>query len=183
MIIRRNTILYTGGLTPYALKLGLTNGSVPAWTSGYAIKIRGNPADKAVVDGNVFKHESRGDAIDQNGGCGFGDNVTNPINVLPNNVFGSDPAAENHPSCDFAGDGQLDEFMTTGVTWWAKSPVTHQWRYLNTMRERLSEIALGHFDNDAVCDVTPGPINPFRAPATYSKSGTGPWVPFLVNAQ
>ncbi len=186
MIIQRNTILYTGGLTPYALHLGLTNGPLPVFTSGYAIKIRGNPADKAVVDDNVFKHSSRGDAIAQNGDGGFPDDkITNPIDVRPDNVFGFDPTAENLPSCDFAGDGQLDQFMATGVTWWAKSPTTLQWRYLNTMPERLSDIQLGHFDNDSVCDVVPRSANPFilRGPKTYSKSGMGPWVPFLVTAQ
>jgi hypothetical protein len=182
MIIERNTILYTGGLTPYALELGLVNGPLPVWTSGYAIKIRGNPADKAVVDNNVFKHDSRDDAISQNGNPGYGDNITNPIDVRPNNVFGSDPTLALG-TCDFAGDGQVDEFMATGVTWWAKSPTTHQWRYLNTMRERLSELQLGRFDKDAMCDVVPGPVNPFRPPNKYSKNGTGPWVPFLVNSQ
>jgi hypothetical protein len=94
-----------------------------------------------------------------------------------------DPLAAIHSSCDFAGDGQLDEFMTTGVTWWAKSPITNQWRYLNTMREQLADIPLGRFDNDAVCDVAPRSNNPFRAPSTYSKSGTGPWTPTHVTAQ
>jgi hypothetical protein len=111
MIIQRNTVLYTKGL---------------------AIKIRGNPADKAVIEENVFKHGSSSDAIAQNGNCGFGDNITNPIDVRPNNTFldGVDPTAELW-SCDFVGDGQEDRFMTTGVTWWALSPVTNEWRYLN----------------------------------------------------
>lgn len=156
IIIQRNTILYT---------------------AGYAIKIRGNPADKAVVDGDVFRHHSRGDAIAQNGDPGWGDNITNPIDVRPNNVFGSDPTTQLG-ACDFAGDGRPDQFMATGVTWWAKSPVTLQWRYLNTMRERLPDIVLGKFDGNAVCDVALRPLNPIGQPVTYSKSGTGPWVPF-----
>jgi hypothetical protein len=154
MIIERNTILYTKGL---------------------AIKIRGNPADKAVIDGNVFKHKNRGDAIGQNGEPSyFGDDITNPIDVRPNNVFGVDPTTELG-SCDFFGDGQQDQFMATGVTWWAKSPVTGQWRYLNTMKERLSQLQLVRVDNDAVCDVAMRTLRPEMAPQTYSKSGTGPW--------
>lgn len=154
IIIERNTILYTNGL---------------------AIKIRGNPADKAVVDGNVFKHKNRGDAIAQNGEPSwFGDDITKPIDVRPNNVFGVDPTTELG-NCDFFGDGQQDQFMATGVTWWAKSPVTGQWRYLNTMKERLPQLQLLKVDNDAVCDVAMRTPRPEMAPRTYSKSGTGPW--------
>ena len=162
MMIERNTILYTQGL---------------------AIKIRGNPADKVVVDGNVFKHKTPGDAIHQNGDCGglesvlFGEpSPTKPIDVRPNNAFGVDPMAELG-SCDFFGDGKQDQFMATGVTWWAKSPVTHQWRYLNTMPERLTELQLRKIDDDAVCDVAPRTRRPEELPAKYSKSGTSAWVP------
>ena len=66
--------------------------------------------------------------------------------------------------------------MATGVTWWAKSPVTQQWRYLNTRQERLPQLLLGRIDNDAICDVAIRPPRPEMAPRTYSKSGTGPWV-------
>jgi hypothetical protein len=157
MIIVRNTILYT---------------------AGHAIKIRGNPADKAVVDGNVFKH-GRSGAIAQNGGCGYGDNITNPIQVRPNNVFGIDPMTELG-SCDFFGDGQQDQFMATGVTWWAKSPVTQQWRYLNTMPERISELKLVDIDGDGLCDVAPKTSRPEVLPEKYSKSGTSPWLPRVI---
>ncbi len=158
MIIERNTILYTAGT---------------------AIKIRGNPADKAVVRNNVFKHDNRGDAIAQNGYCGFGDNITNPIIVEPDNVFKADPMKELG-SCDFFGDGREDKFMATGVTWWALSPVTQQWRYLNTMTERWPELEVGKLDADAICDVFPRRSNPLVRPEKYSKSGTGPWVPLDV---
>jgi len=157
IIIERNTILYT---------------------KGWAIKIRGNPADKAVVDGNVFKHKS-GDAIDQNGEPGFGDNISNPIDVRPNNVFGANPLDEL-ASCDFVGDGKQDLFMATGVTWWAKSLYTCQWRYLNTMAERLPQLELVDIDNDGKCDVALRPPNPTVPPRKYSKNGTGPWVPVLI---
>jgi hypothetical protein len=155
IIIERNTILYT---------------------SGNAIKIRGNPADKAVVDGNVFKNGSRSDAIAQNGGCGWGDNITNPIDVRPNNVFGTDPTTEL-ASGDFFGDGQLDDFMATGVTWWARSPTTGHWRYLNTMRERLPELQLGKIDDDPIWDVVPRTRRLGELPEKWSRSGTTPWLP------
>jgi hypothetical protein len=149
MIIERNTILYT---------------------AGRAIKIRGNPADKVVVDGNVFANPDRSDAIAQNGACGWGDNITKPIDVRPNNVFGIDPTIELG-SCDFFGDGQQDQFMATGVTWWAKSPVTQQWRYLNTMPQRLPELQLGDVDHDGKCDIA------LRSTNNYSRNGGSPWVP------
>jgi hypothetical protein len=153
LLIERNTVLYT---------------------DGHAIKIRGNPADRAVAEANVFKEASRSDAIAQKGGCGWGDNISNPIDVRSSNVFGLDPTTETAP-CDFAGDGQMDDFMATGVTWWARSPVTGQWRYLNTMKERLAQVQLGHFDVDAVCDVILRPPRPTMVPRTYSPGGTGPW--------
>ncbi|MEO8627475.1 MAG: hypothetical protein ABI612_05155 [Betaproteobacteria bacterium] len=104
----------------------------------------------------------------------FGDNISNPIDVRPNNKFGVDALSELG-SCDFFGDGQQDQFMATGVTWWAKSPTTQQWRYLNTMAETLAQVQLRKIDGDAVCDVALKTSNP--AGAKYSKSGTGPWEP------
>ena len=59
MLIERNTLLYTGGPRPL--------GPVTVHENGLAIKIRGNPKDRVLVDGNVFAHSSRGDAIAQNG--------------------------------------------------------------------------------------------------------------------
>lgn len=158
--IERNTVLYTNGL---------------------AIKIRGNPRDKCVVDGNVFQHSSHSDAIGQNGECNFwgGDDISNPIDVRPNNQFGVHPLQELG-SGDFFGDGKLEQFMATGVTWWARSPVTQQWRYLNTMSQRLPELLLAKVDSDSVCDVVLRPPNPDLPPTQYSKSGTGPWKPIPV---
>lgn len=156
ILIERNTILYT---------------------SGHAIKIRGNPADKAVVDGNVFKNGSRSDAIAQTGSCGgWGDNITKPIDVRTNNLFGEDPMT-TLGSCDFFGDGQQDQFMATGATWWAKSPVTQQWRYLNTKPQKLPQLRLTRVDSDAICDVALRAARSEVRRELYSKSGTGPWMP------
>ena len=177
MIIQRNTVLYTGG---------------PDWHWGHngnAIKIRGNPVDKALVDGNVFRHDEPHDAIAQNGdlliSCAaivdwpcitVGEWITRPIIALPNNVFGANPLAQT-ASCDFVGDGQKDEFMATGVTWWAKSLVTQQWRYLNTMPETLAQLQLADWDHDGVCDVAERSAAPDVAPRRYSASGVAPWTP------
>src|SRR5262245_1301768 len=196
MLIERNTVLYIGKGSDYGLG---PQSFVPEWTytRGLAIKIRGNPVDKAVVDGNVFRHPNRGAAIAQNGGVykrcsifgwpcyGTGEGpITNPIKVLPNNVFDVNPLSALHPesdSCDFGGsrDGKKDLFMATGVTWWARSPVDSQWRYLNTMPEGRQQLELGDFDSDGICDIGERPPTPGMLPRRYSKSGTGPWVPLI----
>ncbi len=142
MIIERNTVLYT---------------------NGNAIRIRGNPVDEAVVDRNVFAHENKDDAIAQNGNCSyyFGDNITNPIKVTPTNVFGADPMSELG-NCHFAGDEVQDQFMASGVTWWVRSGLTGQWRYWNTMSEKVSELQFQDFDGDGICDVLPRTAIPRR---------------------
>jgi hypothetical protein len=181
IIIERNTILYTGGHYLWDVLSDIFG------SRGYAIKIRGDPADKAVVDSNVFKHGSSREAIAQNDNCHG--KKTHPI-IQANNIFGRDPMKELG-SCNFAGYGVglQDAFMVTGVTWWAWSPVTMQWRYLNTMSEpaadlakgqQLSDLKLGDMDGDGVCDVAPKIRLPHQPANLYSKSGTGPWVPLNV---
>ncbi|HEY5810571.1 MAG TPA: hypothetical protein VIT67_21560, partial [Povalibacter sp.] len=152
------------------------------YTAGAAIKIRGNPFDKAVVDGNVFSHGDSGSAIKQTGTCGLtGGDIFNPIDVRPNNIFGVDPMKEL-AQCDFVGDGKLDDFMATGATWWAQSHETGEWRYLNTMKESLPQLMVGKMDHDDICDVALKPSQPGMAPQMYSKSGTGPWIPLVIGA-
>jgi hypothetical protein len=166
IIIERNTVLYDGSRTHWWMLPG----------KGHAIKIRGNPIDKAVADSNVFKHKSRSDAIAQNGEPGFGDNITNPIQVS-NNVFDCGDLTAELGRGDFFGDGLEDDFLATGVTWWARSPTTEQWRYLNTMKERLPELQLGKIDGDAIWDVAPRTRQFGTPPEKYSKSGTSAWLP------
>jgi hypothetical protein len=161
LMIERNTILYV---------------------KGSAIKIRGNPADKAVADQNVFKNSRDGSpiagpfpfltypTIDQTGDCDS-DDITNPIQVLTTNVFNRDPMQQLE-SCNF-GSGRQDQFMATGVTWWAKSAVTGQWYYLNTMPEMLPQLHIADFDGDGICDVAKE-LNPRQQ--YYSKSGRTPWI-------
>jgi len=167
MIIQRNTILYTNAA---------------------AIKIRGNPEDKAVVDRNVFAWGNRFDAIAQNGSCswwkfwsgidlftGEDGDITNPIKVTATNVFGADPMSKLG-SCRFAGDEVEDQFMASGVTWWVRSGLTGQWRYLNTMSEQVSELQFQDLDGDGICDVLPRMRFPETIPKKYSKGGRTPWL-------
>ncbi|RDZ28158.1 hypothetical protein DX914_03165 [Lysobacter silvisoli] len=157
MLIERNTVLYD---------------------AGYAIKIRGNPTDKAVVDGNAFRLGSQGSAIAQNGDTD-GD-ITRPIQVRPNNRYGIADPTTRLGRCDFDGDGTLDEFMTTGVTWWARSTAQPQWRYLNTQPQMLAQLELRDMDGDRICDVVRTASSPLGGSLRkmYSRSGTGAWTYF-----
>ncbi len=156
MIIERNTILYV---------------------NGNAIKIRGNPIDKVVVDANVFRHKTADDAIAQNGDPGITNTPSKPITVEPTNTWDCGDLLADLGKGDFFGDGQLEDFMATGVTWWARSPITGHWRYLNTMKERLPQLQLIHVDGDAICDVAPKMRELAAAPPEkYSKGGTTPWL-------
>jgi hypothetical protein len=205
IIIERNTILYTGGSERW---LGVRRF---VWNKdGYAIRIRGNPLDKAVVDGNVFVNDVNA-AIRQNGENSDDETPTNPITVLDNNVFNADDPCEELLQGNFEKDidcgierlhgrfdeehpditpevspgdpvGPQDDFMATGVTWWARSRATGQWRYLNTMKERVPQLQIGTFTDDDISDVgTPRPPHADRVPVPMppekvSKSGAGPWI-------
>lgn len=157
MLIERNTLLYD---------------------AGYAIKIRGNPTDRVVVDGNVFRHSSRSDAIAQNGDTDG--NITRPVQVLRNNRYSiADPTGQPG-QCDFDGDGRTDDFITTGVTWWARSSAQAQWHYLNTQPQQLPQLELRDMDGDRHCDVIlrPDPRHGGTHVPKYSRRGTGPWMYF-----
>lgn len=179
LLIRRNTLLYTGGLRQVT-----ANGpALNIWDHGAAIKIRGNPADQAVVDGNVFKLPNSDAAIVQNGSTNpLVSGITNPVKVLANNVFGADTMA-TLGQCDFVGDGRADAFMATGVTWWARSPVTQHWRFLNAMPGALSQLLLGDVDGDGRCDVAIKPAQSYLPPRQYSSAGSGGWQTFGVQAR
>jgi len=179
LLITRNTILYTGGLR----LLSSTGPQLNVWDAGLAIKVRGNPADRAVIDGNVFRHTSRDAAMQQNGnGIWPLAQISKPLTVLANNVYGADPMA-SLGQCDFVGDGKLDAFMATGVTWWAKSPVTQQWRFLNAMPGELSQLMLYDLSGDGRCDVVIKPARSYLPPTHYSSGGTSGWLPYLPVAQ
>jgi hypothetical protein len=147
LMIERNTILYT---------------------KGSAIKIRGNPLDKAVADENVFKNNRAGvvewgpvagwftlhPTIDQTGDCDpIWSDVTNPVQISTTNVFDRDPT-QQLANCNFGSRQEPadppDQFMATGVTWWAKSAKSGRWYYLNTMPEMLPQLHIVDLDGDGV---------------------------------
>ncbi|MEQ1559927.1 MAG: hypothetical protein ABL933_13445 [Methyloglobulus sp.] len=170
MLIERNTVLYDGShYYDY-------NGQ-KKYNHGYAIKIRGNPKNKVYIDDNVFAHDNSSLGIHQNGdGNGLYDGtITNPITVTTNNRWGAKPL-NNIVKCDFTGDGLPDDFMATGVTWWVKSAVTGQWKFLNAKYEKQDQLIVQDFDGDGVCDVVLKPQNPLNAPYIYAKSGVGNWI-------
>jgi hypothetical protein len=122
---------------------------------GTAIKVRGNPAQGAIADHNVFQHP------DEWGGC-LDDAAlvqTDPgINLAStNNTFGADfDDMAVSAVCDFDGDGSADDFLATGATWWYTpgAGANQVWRYLYTSSKRLNQLALGDVNADGICDVT-----------------------------
>jgi hypothetical protein len=117
------------------------------YASDHAIKLRGTPEVGMFVGQNVFANHLR-----------FEDAATQEETGLveePGNVFGYNGKLQLG-SCDFDGDGVLDSFMATGVTWWYASGGTMPWSYLHTSTARLPEVVLGYFDGDERCDVKVG---------------------------
>jgi hypothetical protein len=142
------------------------------YTQGNAIKVRGNPTDRALAHNNVFAHEDRDDAIAQNGNPGFGDNITNPIQVT-GNAFGADTYGQ-YGVCDIDGDGRDDLFLATGASWWYSSAGRMHWTYLRDDTTRRAQLGLGDFNGDGHCDV-------FRANLSagewqISSGGSDAWI-------
>ncbi|WP_405060201.1 FG-GAP-like repeat-containing protein [Kribbella sp. NBC_01505] len=108
-----------------------------------SITVRGRPTIRADVTQNVFW-------LGGNGGDApiyqtDGDNLQ-----AWNNLFGVQ-SLNDRKSCDFDGDGEKDEFLATGITWWYKAKTG--WRYLNTSTRRIWELSLRDADKDGRCDV------------------------------
>jgi hypothetical protein len=73
---------------------------------------------------------------------------------------------------DFDGDGVDDVFVGTGVTWWFSSGGRSEWRLLNRMPERASELRFGDFDGDGRTDVLA--VHP-TSRIDVSWAGISPW--------
>jgi hypothetical protein len=134
MYIRHNTFLYT---------------------AGDAIKLRGTPLhpDGMSVTSNVFAHNNlrasvhltevlEATAIEQTETGLF--ESASLLGVNGKNELGA---------CDFDGDGINDSFLATGQTWWYSSGGDKPWVYLNTSLKRRSQVTLGFFNADNICDV------------------------------
>lgn len=114
------------------------------YTKGNAIKLRGTPQLElgASVISNVFAHADLEDAVTQTEtGLSLSGNLTG-VNGM--NELGM---------CDFDGDGIGDPFLATGQTWWYYGDGPGQWLYLNTSTKRRSQLTLGDFSGDGICDV------------------------------
>jgi hypothetical protein len=123
------------------------------YTKGNAIKLRGTPQLQphgAFVISNVFAHDRLFDP-----GLVLGGAVaqTETGLFLSNNLVGVNGLNELG-SCDFDGDGINDSFLATGQTWWYSSGGDKPWVYLNTSTKRRSEVTLGFFNADNICDVS-----------------------------
>jgi Right handed beta helix region len=136
MVIRQNAFLYT---------------------EGRSIKLRGTPEVGMFVGGNVFARPFLLDTVASNGVFfeGAAAQTESGLVIEAGNQTGVDGSAQLG-TCDFDGDGVNDSFMATGATWWFSSGGQRPWTYLNTNVAHLSQVQLGYFDGDNVCDVSVG---------------------------
>lgn len=133
------------------------------FTNDHAIKLRGVPRIAANISGNVFAHDSVGDAVETKS--------STHVNLGPNtadvDTFG------DYGVCDFDGDGKDDLFLATGTSWWYSSGGKMSWTYLNSHTERLSQVGLGDFNGDKRCDVFA--INTGTGAWEISSGGSSAW--------
>ncbi|MFC0626018.1 right-handed parallel beta-helix repeat-containing protein [Kribbella deserti] len=123
-----------------------------AYTSGDALKIRGEPDIGADVASNVFAKCAYGEAIVQTDGNNLKDHGNNQLCRF------SELREVEARACDFDADGYPDDFRSTGSTWWFRG-ATRQWQHLNTefgsnwdsQAEDLLEFR--DVDGDGHCDV------------------------------
>ena len=113
------------------------------YTNDLAIKLRGVPRIQANITGNVFAHDSLGDAV----GTKSSVHINMSGNTADVDTYGQ------YGVCDFDGDGKDDLFLATGVSWWYASGGRMNWTYLGPNSERLHQVGLGDFNGDGRCDV------------------------------
>jgi len=115
------------------------------YVNGDVIKLRGEPTIGADVTENVFSKGEGSSAISQTEGVNL-HAWSNRFNVIESYQAGA---------CDFDGNGQNDDFMATGATWWYRSVATgHQFYYLHTSTKMTNQVSLGDANGDGRCDVT-----------------------------
>ena len=142
-------------------------GNAFQYRKDYAIKIRGKPKRRVVIAENVFPHPGLendwgDDAIHLN--------TTENVRIGPGNVIKFDSFGKLGV-CDFDGDGVDDLFLATGQSWWFSSFGEFHWSFLSAKTERMTDVALGYFDNDLRCDVVAQEGDHWA----YSSGGTSEW--------
>jgi hypothetical protein len=122
------------------------------YDAGTGIKIRGGPAYPSVAEYNVFSHTDEWGGYLDDGALA----QTSPkLNFHGReNIFGRYLYQMLSSSlCDFNGDGAGDGFLASGATWWYYSTAAASWFYLRDSTKTISELTLGHFNDDPYCDV------------------------------
>ena len=143
MDIRNNTFLYTDG---YSFRL---RGTPRASTAAPGLRVG------ADVTSNVF---ARIALFDTANAAVLGALYQNETGIAVADDRVAMNLSPSYGSCDFDGDGILDTFFATGETWWFSSAGTRPWTYLNTSKLLPSQVALGDFDHDGLCDVLGGGV-------------------------
>ena len=136
----------------------------------HAIKIRGLPAQSALISENVFPHPG---LEDDAGDDAINLNTRQNVEIKGDNVINFNSFGK-YGVCDFDGDRIDDLFLATRATWWFSSAGEFQWTYLNDEKERLDQVRLGYFDDDVRCDV----LAERDGLWVISSGGSEDWKPF-----
>jgi hypothetical protein len=128
---------------------------------GPPLKVRGYPSIGAQVVRNVFAHVEDG-AINQTDG----NNLSQSDNRFNMSLDPNPPTVG-----DFDGDGIIDQFLSTGVTWWYRSGATAQRHYLNKSERTTPELDFLDYNGDGRTDIRLKAVNAVDR-LIYSGGGT-----------
>jgi hypothetical protein len=126
------------------------------------IDVRGTPCHFVRIHDNVFRQAQR--FVIEN-------HSTKPLELAGNSFETSPDPMLDIAVGDFDGDGVDDLFVGTGAAWYFSSGGRSEWRLLNTMLERASELRFGDFDGDGRTDV----LAVHGSNIDVSWGGVSPW--------